>query len=65
MIKKIERSRRILFLSITLIALGTTLNAAFNEKTGSLGIVLIGIGGLLFLAAMSAKKKEAEENKNQ
>jgi|GEM_PF-2858517 len=64
MTKKTDRSRGLLFAGITIIAVGITLMNNLKPST-SLGIVLIGIGGLLFLAAILARKKEVEENRKQ
>jgi len=57
MIKKTAKSRRLIFTGITIIAVGITLMNNLKHST-SLGIVLIGIGGLLFIAGMAARKKE-------
>ena len=59
--KKFDRSRRILFSGIILIALGVTLTGALKASSNSMGTVLIAIGGLLFIAGMSARKKEQKK----
>ncbi len=56
-----EGYKRILFIGIIVIALGVIFLTTLSDKLGSLGIVFIAIGGLLFIASMSRKKKEEDE----
>ena len=44
-----------------MIALGVIFSTTLSDKLGSLGIVFIAIGGLLFIASMSRRKKEEGE----
>ena len=60
-----EGYKRILFMGIIVIALGVILSATLSDKLGSLGIVFIAIGGLLFIASMSRKKKEEDAAKKE
>ncbi|PLX09002.1 MAG: hypothetical protein C0596_04160 [Marinilabiliales bacterium] len=53
--------KKTFYIGIIVIALGITLTTTFSEETGSLGIVMIAIGGLLFIAAMSKKKKQKDK----
>lgn len=55
-----EGYKRILFMGIIVISLGVILSTTLSDKLGSLGIVFIAIGGLLFIASMSRKKKEED-----
>lgn len=50
--------RRILFIGMIVIALGIVLTTTLSEKVGSLGIVLIAVGGLFFIIGMLGKKRE-------
>jgi hypothetical protein len=52
--------KRILFVSIIIIALGVNLSAIMDSKFASLGTVFIAIGGLFFIIAMRRKKEESE-----
>jgi len=56
-----EGYKRILFIGIIVIALGVIFSTTLSDKLGSLGTVFIAIGGLLFIASMSRKKKEEGE----
>jgi len=56
-----EKYRRLIFLSIIIIALGVVISTTQSEKVGGLGTVFIAIGGLLFIAGMSEKKKFDEK----
>ncbi len=60
--KKNEDYKRYLFMSVIIIALGVTFTTSLKNSMGTLGIVFIAIGGLLFFLAM--KKKQKIENKN-
>ena len=55
--------KRLLFMSIILIALGVSFNTTL--EIGSLGTVFIALGGLFLIASMAGKRKEEEEMKNQ
>lgn len=44
-----------------MIALGVIFSTTLSDKLGSLGIVFIAIGGLLFITSMSRKKKEEDK----
>ena len=48
--------KKIFFIGIIIISLGIVLSTTLNEILGSLGIVFIAIGGLLFIVAMKKKK---------
>ncbi len=56
-----EGYKRILFIGIIVIALGVIFSTTLSDTLGSLGIVFIAIGGLLFIASMSRKKKEEND----
>ena len=56
-----EGYKRIFFIGLIVIALGVIFSTTLSDKLGSLGIVSIAIGGLLFIASMSRKKKEEDE----
>ena len=56
-----ETHKRILFMGIIVIALRVIFSTTLSDKLVSLGIVFIAIGGLLFIASMSRKKKEEDE----
>ncbi len=53
--------KRIFFIGLIVIVLGIIFSTTLSDKLGSLGIVFIAIGGLLFIASMSRKKKEEDE----
>jgi len=61
MINKQLNHRRLLFLGIILIALGVNFNTVLQDSVGSLGTVLIAVGGLFFIVSMNMKKKEDEK----
>ena len=54
-----ERYRKLILLSIFMIALGVTFSNTLEQ--GSLGTVLIAVGGLFFIAGMSEKRKMDEQ----
>ena len=60
-IQTMQGYKRIFFIGLIAIVLGIILSTALSDKLGSLGIVFIAIGGLLFIASMSRKKKEESE----
>jgi hypothetical protein len=51
-------------MGIILIALGVTFTTSLQEYTGITGIVFIAVGGLLFIIAMSKKRKQAEKKQD-
>jgi len=53
--------KRIFFIGLIVIALGVIFSTTLSDRLGSLGIVFIAIGGLLFIASMSRKKKEEDK----
>ena len=55
-----SRNQRMLFLAIAIISLGIALTTVF-EKLKPVGIVMIAIGGLLFIVSM--KRKNDNEKK--
>ena len=52
----------ILFLAIIIISLGVVISTTLGEHLGSLGIVFIAIGGLLFILGMK-RKNSVEKDK--
>ena len=60
-----EGYKRIFFMGLIVIALGIIFSTTLSDKLGSLGIVFIAIGGLLFIASMSRKKKQEAEAKKE
>ena len=60
-----EGYKRIFFIGLIVIALGVIFSTTLSDTLGSLGIVFIAIGGLLFIASMSRKKKEEDEAKEK
>ncbi len=56
-----EGYNRILFMGIIVIALGVMFSTTLSDKLGPLRIVFIAVGGLLFIASMSRRKKEEAE----
>jgi len=58
----LEPYKRFIFIGIINIALGVTFSTTLKESFGSLGIVFIAIGGLLFIIGMNKKQKEAKRN---
>lgn len=56
-----EGYKRIFLIGLIVIALGVIFSTTLSDKLGSLGIVFIAIGGLLFIASMSRKKKEEDK----
>ena len=61
--KNLEPYKRLIFAGIIIIALGITFSTNLKDTSGSLGTVLIAVGGLFFIAGMHRKK--AGEEKNQ
>lgn len=62
--KKLESSRKVIFLGMIIIALGITFSTTLKETVGSLGTVFIAVGGLFFIIGMSKKRKD-DEQKNK
>ena len=60
-----EGYKRILFTGLIVIALGVIFSTTLRDTLGSLGIVFIAIGGLLFIASMSRKRKKKVSRKNE
>lgn len=56
--------RRFIFAGIVIIALGITFSTTLKEEVGSLGTVLIAVGGLFFIIGMSMKRKSDENNRS-
>ncbi len=52
--------KRIFFVGILLEAMGVIFTTALGEKMKTFGIVLIAVGGLLFIMAMAQKRKEEQ-----
>lgn len=57
--------KRMFFLGIIVIALGITFSTSLKEQVGSLGTVLIAVGGLFFIVAMNRKRLEEKEDKDK
>jgi len=64
-IQIMEGYKRIFFIGLIVIALGIIFSTTLNDKLGSLRIVFIALGGLLFIASMSRKEKEDEAEKER
>jgi predicted membrane channel-forming protein YqfA (hemolysin III family) len=58
--KEPEKFKKFVFIGIILISLGVSLSTTIGDKTGSLGTVLVALGGLFFIIGMSLKKKSEE-----
>ena len=63
MTKLSSYTRRLFIFGMVLIALGVTLTATLKKETGAIGTVMVGIGGLFFIAAMANKRKEDQVEK--
>ncbi len=59
-----KKSRRLIFAGIIVIALGVTVSTTLNESVKSLGVVLLAVGGLIFITGMAEKRKEDERKKD-
>jgi len=53
--------QRIFLLGIIIIAFGVLFQTTWSHISGSLGTVLIAIGGLLFIAAMARKQSQPKK----
>ena len=51
------RYKRSIFLGMILISLGITLTSTLGADLGSVGIVLIGVGGFFIIAGIRLKNK--------
>jgi predicted Na+-dependent transporter len=60
MSRKLEKYRKLIFIGIIIIALGVTISTTIRDTIGSLGTVMIAVGGLFFIMGMSMKRKEDE-----
>ena len=60
-----EGYKRIFFIGLIVIALGVIFSTTLSDRLGSLRIVFIALGGLLFIASMSRKEKEDEAEKER
>ncbi len=60
-----EGYKRIFFIGLIVIALGVIFSTTLSDRLGSFGVVFIAIGGLLFIASMSRKKKEEDAVKKE
>jgi Sec-independent protein secretion pathway component TatC len=56
--------RRYVYLGMILVALGITLSTALKDSMGAIGVVLIAIGGLLFILGMRMKKGQDTSGKS-
>ena len=54
----LKRYKRKMYLGLLIIAIGAVILALTGERTGSLGIIFIAIGGLLTVSAL--KKRNAK-----
>jgi hypothetical protein len=52
--------QRTFFIGLILIGLGITFSTTLKDSVGSLGTVMIAIGGLFFISSMAKKRKEQE-----
>jgi Sec-independent protein secretion pathway component TatC len=62
MSEDIETSRKYILIGILIIALGITFTTTLKDTVGTLGTVLIAVGGLFFIIGMSKKRKEDERS---
>jgi len=56
--KNQEKTKTYIFAGIIITALGVIFSTTMSDIFGSLGIVFIAVGGLLFIIGMSKKRKE-------
>lgn len=56
--RKLEGPKRILFAGMIFTALGVVLTTTLGERVGSIGIVFIAIGGLLFIVGLRQRAKD-------
>jgi hypothetical protein len=50
--------QQFIYIGFVIIALGVTFSTILDESYSSLGIVLIAVGGLFFIAGMARKRKQ-------
>ncbi len=62
MLQLLNNYRRLFFISIIMIAMGINLNTTWKGEFGTLGTVLIAVGGLFFIMAMGKKKEESKDS---
>jgi hypothetical protein len=62
--KNTESYQKRLFAAIIIIALGISLSTTLSNAAGSLGTVLIAVGGLLFISGMAKKRSYDEKKKS-
>jgi len=61
--KSLEDYKKFIFTGIIIISLGVTFSTTMSNNLGSIGTVLIAVGGLFFIIGMS-KKKKSEKQQN-
>lgn len=59
-----EHYKKLLIVSMCIIALGTAFSTMLLGSLGSLGTVFIAVGGLFFIAAMKEKRDNDEKHKD-
>ena len=59
-----QNYKKMIYAAMIFTALGIVFTTTLSETSGSLGIVLIAVGGLFMIIGLSAKKKEAEKDIN-
>ena len=62
--KIITGYRRKIFAGIIIISIGIVLSNLLEGSTGSIGIVLIAVGGLFLISGLNDKKKENSKKGN-
>lgn len=63
--EKLKGHKQYMYLSAILIALGITFTTIMKDTVGTIGIVFIAIGGLLFIIGMRKKKKMNRKTNNE
>ncbi|MCB0264604.1 MAG: hypothetical protein KDE52_14770 [Calditrichaeota bacterium] len=53
---------RTLFLSMILIALGVSISTTMGDSSGTIGTVMIAVGGLFFIIGMTKRRKFEQKN---
>jgi len=61
--ENIQHHKQYLFLSIIIIAIGVSLTTLMTDRDSAIGIVIIAIGGLFFILALTRKRDEQKKNK--
>jgi multisubunit Na+/H+ antiporter MnhB subunit len=59
--KSLEGYKKFIFTGIIIISLGITFSTTMSNNLGSIGTVLIAVGGLFFIIGMSNKKKSEKQ----